>query len=249
MMEAKVNSTPCMPGDTLDDQVGDSSFDQDIYRQAIGCLLYKADISFAVGKLSKFCNNPAQGNCKNVKSVMGYIKYTSDLKLTYSGLRSGVEVFCGADWANDKNDSKSIGGYVVIMGGETVCWKSKKQQLVATSTVKAEYIDMFETCKEVEWANNFLGELNMTDVLQKPYVIRTDNLGACDLSKKREISERTKHFRIRYYKVKEYVDNGNIVFKYAKSSENVADIKTKELSATKTNESHGRMGLEGPFEI
>ncbi|KAJ8881186.1 hypothetical protein PR048_017659 [Dryococelus australis] len=73
-----------------------------------------------------------------VSHLLGYLKYTSDLKLTYSGLGSGVEVFCDADWANDKNDSKSIGGYVVIMGGEAVCWKSKKQQLVATPTVEAE---------------------------------------------------------------------------------------------------------------
>ncbi|KAJ8873328.1 hypothetical protein PR048_026962 [Dryococelus australis] len=137
MMEEKVSSTPCMPGDTLDDQVGDSSFDQDIYSKAIGCLLYIAtctrpDIRFAVGKLSKFCNDPSQGNWKNSKRVMRYLKYTSDLKLTYSGLEIGVEVLCYADWANDKNDGKSIEGYVVIMGGGTVCWKSKKQQLVAT---------------------------------------------------------------------------------------------------------------------
>ncbi|KAJ8882406.1 hypothetical protein PR048_014214 [Dryococelus australis] len=129
-MEAKVSSTPCMSGDTLDDQVGDSSFEQDVYRKAIGCLLYTAtctrpDISFAVGELSKFCNNPSQGNWKNVKRVMRYLKYTSDLKLTYFRLGSGVKVFCDADWANNKNYSKSIGGYVVIMGGGAVCWKTR----------------------------------------------------------------------------------------------------------------------------
>ncbi|KAJ8890407.1 hypothetical protein PR048_009915 [Dryococelus australis] len=137
MMEENVSSTPYMLGDTLYDLVRDSSFDQNIYRKAIGCLLYIAtytrpDISFAVGKRSKFCNNPSQGNRKNVKRVMRYLKYTSDLKLTYSGLGSGVEVFGDADWANDKNDSNSIGGYVVKMGGGPVC---ERQETAAGSHI------------------------------------------------------------------------------------------------------------------
>lgn len=45
---------------------------------------------------------------------MRYLKATCDLKLKYAN--DGVtEIHCDADRANDKDDSKSICGFVVIL--------------------------------------------------------------------------------------------------------------------------------------
>ncbi|KAJ8869095.1 hypothetical protein PR048_030657 [Dryococelus australis] len=99
MMETKVSSSSCMSGDTLDEQVGNNKFNQDIYRKAIGCRLYIAT-----------CTRPgirfAVVLQKSIPRILEKFKESYEvhkLNLTYSGLGSGVEVFCDAVWANDKN--------------------------------------------------------------------------------------------------------------------------------------------------
>lgn len=63
------------------------------------------------------------------------------MKLRFSK-NARTEVYCDADWANDKEDLKSVCGFVIIMSGGAVAWKSKKQNLIATSTVEAEYVSI-----------------------------------------------------------------------------------------------------------
>ncbi|KAJ8898197.1 hypothetical protein PR048_003557 [Dryococelus australis] len=104
-------------------------FNQKVYREAIGYLLYLAtftrpDITFTVGKLSRKCHEPSVEDWKG-------------------GDKHIVKVFCDADWANDR-DPKSMSGYAVFMGNCLVGWKSKRQQEVATSITHAQYISMYE---------------------------------------------------------------------------------------------------------
>ena len=41
-----------------------------------------------------------------------------------------VKVYSDADWGSDVNDRKSINGSVVMFGGATITWNSKKQKTV-----------------------------------------------------------------------------------------------------------------------
>ena len=49
-----------------------------------------------------------------------------------------VCAYADADWGNDKNDRKSITGWIAMINGDPISWASKKQKVVAQSTCEAE---------------------------------------------------------------------------------------------------------------
>jgi len=59
-------------------------------------------------------------------------------------------------YARDSYDRKSTSGYIILMGNSVICWSSKKQSIVATSTTEAEYINISECIKKVLWIRNIV---------------------------------------------------------------------------------------------
>ena len=45
----------------------------------------------------------------------------------------------------------SINGYVAILGGGSVAWSSKKQQVIALSTMEAKYIALTKGVKQLSY--------------------------------------------------------------------------------------------------
>lgn len=236
MEEAKGCSSPQIRRTPRDGE--DKPFDNYQYRRLIRYLLYIAnnsrpDLSFIVSKLSKYCSNPTYGNWIDAKNVLRYLKQTCDAKLTYEKTNNPIITYVDADWGNEE-DGKSIGGYVILLANGPIIWTSRKQELIATSTSEAEYIAMFEVCKEMAWLREFFEEIGQSKYLPRPTIIYEDNQCAIQLSNKMGITERTKHIRLRYHKIREFVKNKEVEFKYISSSENCADILTKVLSGPKT---------------
>ena len=48
----------------------------------------------------------------------------------------------------DYDNSRNVSGYVLILNGGAVCWKSFKQHTVVDSVCKAEYIAASDAVKE-----------------------------------------------------------------------------------------------------
>ncbi|GKC77688.1 hypothetical protein Tco_1128462 [Tanacetum coccineum] len=51
-----------------------------------------------------------------------------------------VDFYCDAEFETDRDDTKSQTGYVFILNGGAVDWKSSKQSITAMSATEAEYI-------------------------------------------------------------------------------------------------------------
>nr|GEV87134.1 retrotransposon protein, putative, Ty1-copia subclass [Tanacetum cinerariifolium] len=87
-------------------------------------------------------------------SAMGLIIYamrctrpdvvnTKDMLLVYEGdIKRELNVSCYTDtgYLTDADDLKSQTGYVFVLNGGAVDWKSAKQSIFATSSAEAEYI-------------------------------------------------------------------------------------------------------------
>nr|GEX31948.1 aspartate--tRNA ligase 2, cytoplasmic [Tanacetum cinerariifolium] len=76
---------------------------------------------------------------------------TKDIFLVYGGdEKRKLRVSCYTDvgYLTDADDLKSQTGYVFVLNGGAVDWKSAKQIIFATSSAEAEYIAVFDASKE-----------------------------------------------------------------------------------------------------
>ena len=67
-------------------------------------------------------------------------------------------------------------GYVFIVGGGAITWRSKKQTTIALSSMEAEYIALSEASREACWLQSLYEELGYTQ--QSPNLIKGDNDGS-----------------------------------------------------------------------
>ena len=68
--------------------------------------------------------------------------------------------FSDADWAGDSNDQKSTSGYVFVMNGGAISWKSRKQKCIALSTAEAEYVALASAAPQTAWMRQLLSDLH-----------------------------------------------------------------------------------------
>ncbi|KAF3320214.1 Retrovirus-related Pol polyprotein from [Carex littledalei] len=78
---------------------------------------------------------------KAAKRVLRYLKRTRDYMLTYRRSEQ-LEVigYTDSDFGGCVDSMKSTSGYIFMMAGGAVSWKSAKQSLVASSTMAAEFV-------------------------------------------------------------------------------------------------------------
>ncbi|EOY15694.1 DNA/RNA polymerases superfamily protein [Theobroma cacao] len=128
---------------TKDD--GTSRAGSSMYRSIIGSLLYltasRPNIMFSASLLSRFMQSPSQTHFAAAKRVLRYIKGIIDLGLKFEKKKNSIIMgYCDTDWAGSLDDSKGTFGYCFSLGSAVFNWNSKKQEVVAQSSVEAEYI-------------------------------------------------------------------------------------------------------------
>ena len=60
--------------------------------------------------------------------------------LIYGDSELKVSGYRDASFHTDKDDYKSQSGFIFLLNGGAVSWKSSKQSMIADSTIEAEYI-------------------------------------------------------------------------------------------------------------
>ena len=138
-----------------------------------------------------------------------------------------INIYCDADWASD-SDRKPISGYVIIIAGGAVAWSSKKQNTVAPSTPKAEYIAATHVAKQVLWHQSLLTKLEFP--LSTPPIIFLDNQSVIAIAHHPEFHTCTKPIDIALHFLWDHVNKGTINMFYIKTNYNIANIFTKALT-------------------
>ena len=134
------------------------------YQTLIGSLMYlmmgsRPDLAYTVSTLSKFSSNPSPDHFSAAKRVLRYLQSTSTLTLAYTMNEvSQLKGYSDSDWAGDKDDSKSTSGYLFSLSGASICWKSRKQQLIALSSTEAEYIALTEAAVTILERRGSIGD-------------------------------------------------------------------------------------------
>nr|GEY76058.1 hypothetical protein [Tanacetum cinerariifolium] len=113
-----------------------------------------------------------------VKNILKYLRNTKDIFLVYGGdLKRELRVSCYTDagYLTDADDLKSQTGYVFVLNGGAVDWKSAKQSIFATSSTEAEYITAFDASKEAVWVRKFISGLGVVPTIKEPISMYCDN--------------------------------------------------------------------------
>ncbi|GKA37788.1 retrotransposon protein, putative, ty1-copia subclass, partial [Tanacetum coccineum] len=100
------------------------------YASAVGSIMYvvrctRPDVVFAQNITNRFQQNPGELHWTAVKNILNDVGYLTDA-----------------------DDLKSQTGYVFVLNGCAVDWKSTKQSIFATSSAEAEYIAASDASKE-----------------------------------------------------------------------------------------------------
>ncbi|KAD4385217.1 hypothetical protein E3N88_25385 [Mikania micrantha] len=144
MIDCKPVSTPMIANLKLHMEEGVELADKERYQRMVGKLIYlshtRPDIAYEVGVVSQFMHQPQVSHMEGVSRIIRYLKGTVGHGVIFkSNGHLGIQSYTDADWAGDKENRRSTSGYLTLVGGNLVTWRSKKQKVVALSIAEAEF--------------------------------------------------------------------------------------------------------------
>ena len=93
------------------------------------------------------------------KNLLRYLRGTITYRLRYTSGDVRLLGYTDADWASSVVDRKSTFGCCFSLGSASISWMSRKQKLVALSTVETEYIATSMASCEAVWLRKLFSEL------------------------------------------------------------------------------------------
>ncbi|GJS88745.1 hypothetical protein Tco_0771381 [Tanacetum coccineum] len=190
------------------------------YALAMGSIMYvvrctRPDVVFAQNITSRFQQNPE--------------------------LR--VSCYTDAGYLTDVDDLKSQTGYVFILNGGAIDWKSIKQSIFATSSAEAEYIAASDTSKEAVWVRKFIYRLSLIPTIEEPIKMYCDNTRAITTANESGITKGAKHYRAKVHYLCEVIEFGDIEIEKFHTDDNLVDPFTNALPFPKHSEHTKNIGM------
>ena len=137
--------------------------------------------------------------------------------------------YVDASWGDDSDTSRSTAGFLFLLYGDVISFKSMLQKCVALSTCEAEYVAAAEAAREAIWLHAVISEI--CPGLPMPITINEDNQGAIALSKNPVGHGKNKHIALRHHFLRELCIclAGKIRLTYCNTVGQLADFFTKPL--------------------
>jgi hypothetical protein len=216
----------------------------------------RLDIGYAVTKLSQYSANPATIHFTALKHLTLYLRSTKSWGIMYwrpqvlSSLPTGtvpphtvptditlpsfpinyaptqLVAFVDAAHATDKS-RRSVTGYVLLLCGGAICYRSKVQTATTISSTEAELVASVLCAKTVKYMRMVLSELDFPQHLPTP--IYEDNAASILIVNASRPTTRTRHIDIQYFAIQDWKQLGQIVLLTIAGIINLADALTKAL--------------------
>ncbi|GKD68416.1 hypothetical protein Tco_1322506 [Tanacetum coccineum] len=174
-----------------------------------------------------------------VKDILKYLRNTKDMFLVYGGdIKRELRVSCYTDvgYLTDADDLKSQTGYVFVLNGCAIDWKSAKQSNFATSSAEAKYIIVYDASKEVVWVRKFIYGLFIVPTIEEPINMYCDNTGAITIANESGINKGAINFHAKVHYLREVIEFGDIKLEKVHTYDNLADPFIKALDFPKHSE-------------
>ena len=247
------------PGDDAEGRKEKAIMKTKPFREVVGSLLWlmrgtRPDLAYVVGMLGRVMHNPGLAHWAAALQALGYVRTTRQLALTYS--RSGVPMDCSvdADWlpnyGTEFDNWKSTSGYHVNNANAAVTWRSKRQDVIATSTPHAECLAAYEVIRDVILMRGLKADMGHEET--KPTVLQEDNQTLVRTSLNESGTDRIKHWDYKVHWIRQCVADGIVTFAWVNSADQMSDTATKPLTSPGIREAarpqHGNRSrqIQGP---
>ncbi|CAI7848431.1 unnamed protein product [Closterium sp. NIES-53] len=204
------------------------------YAKLVGALMYamvctRPDLAYPVSVLAQFVGTGRHGDehWKAAMRALCYLQGTKDHVLTLGGVNMPIlQGFNDSSWADAQPDRRSSQGYGFTLGSGLISWRSTRSSSVALSSCEAKLYAVTMTAQEARWLSYLLTDLGSP---QPCPTLWCDNDSTIHLTKEAVFHGRSKHIELRYYFVRDLVQDGHITVRKIASSDNLADLFTKAL--------------------
>ena len=220
MQDCNPNSVPAAQAAVGTDKDGEPMDETWNYRGIVGMLLYlstntRPDIAYAVSQVCRFGHDPKKSHATAVKTILRYLKKTGDkgiiVKPTENSFNLDLYVdadFCGLFGREDPRDSNSVKsrtGYIIILCGWPIIWKSHLQSHLSQSTLEAEYSALSSSLRTfipLRWIIEEMIEMTDCQRLDDARLLATvfeDNQSTYFLATNQRITSRTKYLLAKWH--------------------------------------------------
>ncbi|GKC53187.1 retrovirus-related pol polyprotein from transposon TNT 1-94 [Tanacetum coccineum] len=178
---------------------------------------------------------------------LGEAAYVLGIKIYRDRSRRLIELkvacYTNVGYLTYVDDTKSQTGYLFVLNGGVVDWKSTKQSILVTSSAEGEYIAALDASKEAVWIRKFISGLGVVLINEEHMKMYCDNTGAITIANEPGITIGARHYRTKVYYLREVIKMGDIVLEKVYIDENVANPFTKALPFNKNSEHTKSIGL------
>jgi len=175
---------------------------------------------------------------------MCYLKRTKGYMLTYQKFENLVIIgYSDSNVPGCQHSKCSTSGYIFILVGGAISWKSAKHTLRAASTMIAEFIACFEASNHGIWLRNFVTSLRVVNGIERPLQIYCGDKSAVLYSNNNRSTTKSKFIDIKFLVVKERVQNKQISIKHLRTNDILADPLTEGLIPKVFHEHIAHMGV------
>ena len=225
------------------------------YASAVGSIMYaqvctRPDLAYITGMLGRYLSNPGLDHWKAVKRVLRYLQRTKGHMLVYrKSEKLEVIGFSDSDFTGCQDSMSSTSGYVFLLAGGAISWKSAKQSLIASSTMAAEFYACHLASDQGIWLKNYVTGLRIVNGIEKPLLIHCDSSSAVAYANSNRSTAKSRHIDIKYLIVKERVEKRLLSIEQISTNSNIADPLTKGLQPKAFLEHVANMGVKSIEEI
>ena len=204
------------------------------YASTIGSIMYtmlytRPYVSYAFSVTSIYQSDLGEGHWVVVKNILKYLRRTKDLFLICGDSDLIVSRYTDSNFQSDRDDFKSQSGYVFMLNGGVVSWKSSKQDTIVDSTIESEYIAASKSAKEVVWIRKFIDELEVVPSIVDPIPLYCDNNGATQ-EKETPSHQRSKYVLRRYHLIREIIGRHNVIIEKVPTDQNAISVKANHFT-------------------
>ncbi|GJS59765.1 ribonuclease H-like domain, reverse transcriptase, RNA-dependent DNA polymerase [Tanacetum coccineum] len=219
-----------------DISIKQSAYASKILKKLIGSydtLLHtRPDLSYSVGLLSRFMQEPREQHMKAIRQVLRYVKGTKDYGITYKHNGGNkIHGFSDSSYGVNTQEGKGTTGIIFYYGESPISWSTQKQATVALSSCESEFIAATAAATQALWLKRLLSKL--THSQEEKVTIQVDNKSVIALMKNPVFHGRSKHIDTKYHFIRECVEREDIQVEFVSGEYQKADILTKALPKIK----------------